>query len=276
MLLDKIKPSPALADFITCYKIVDWKFTFERDVIPSPFPPRPQECLQFFPRVPEQVSFDNAPFFCPKSRCVINGQPTVTVRRLVSKDFLSILIVFKPGVLHSLTGIPASMLINYYGDAEDILGKEVVFVNEQLYHAESYTEMIAIVEKYLLAFINKKKRKNHVITDIAKLMVSSEDKISIDYFIKESCICHRQFDRKFKEYMGINPKFYGRAIRIDKAFLMKNKYPHKDWQSIAFDCNYYDYQHLAKEFKDLTGLSPNELFSLYSSGGGHFMGEVET
>jgi AraC-like DNA-binding protein len=276
MLLDKIKPSPELADFINCYRIADWKFPPGKEIIPSPFPPRPQECLQFFPRIPEQVSFDNEHYFHPKSRCVINGQTTSMVRRHVSRDFLTILIVFKPGVLYSLTCIPASMLINYYGDAEDILGKEVILINEQLYHAESYTGMVNIVEKYLLTLINKKKRKHHIVTDIAKLMICTNDKLSIDYYMKESCICWRQFDRKFKEYIGVNPKLYERIIRIEKAFRLKNKHPHKDWLSIAVHCDYYDYRHLAKEYKDLTGLTPNELFSIYSIGGGHFLGEVET
>ncbi len=276
MLLDNITPSPALADFISCYRIADWKFTSGEEIFPSPYPPRPQECLQFFPRDAELVSYDNEHYFQPNSKCVINGQHTLMNRRLVSRDFLTVLTVFKPGVLYSLTGIPAKEIINYYGNAEDILDKEVIFVNEQLYYARSYTDMINIVEKYLLTLINRLKRKHHVINDIARLMISDDNKLSIDYFIKEACICRRQFERKFKEYMGVNPKLFARIIRIDKAFRMKNKYPHKDWLSIAVHCGCYDYQHLAKEYKDLTGLAPNEFFLLYTNGGGHFLGEMET
>lgn len=276
MLLDNIKPLPALADFISCYRIADWKFTCGEEILPSPYPPRPQECLQFFPREAELVSYNNEPYFQPNSKCIINGQHTVMNRRLVSRNFLTVLIVFKPGALYSLTGIPATELINYYGDAEDILGKEVVWVNEQLYYATSYSDMITIVEKYLLTRTSSLKKKHHIINDIARLMMHDDKNLSIDYFIKEAFICPRQFDRKFKEYMGINPKLFARITRIDKAFRMKNKYPHKDWLSIALHCGYYDYQHLAKEYKDLTGHTPNEFFFLYSNGGGHFLGEVET
>ena len=34
--------------------------------------------------------------------------------------------------------------------------------------------------------------------------------------------------------------------------------PSIDWLRIAIECGYFDYQHLVRDYKDLTGLSPNE------------------
>lgn len=53
-------------------------------------------------------------------------------------------------------------------------------------------------------------------------------------------------------------------IRFNRAFNLKNKYPHKDWLSIAIECGYYDYQHLVKDYKEFTGLNPNEFHLLES------------
>lgn len=277
MILDNIKPSPALAEFVSCFRIADFVFPSNEIIPPKAYPPRPQECLEFFPRDAEQHSYDNGFYFESKSKCVITGQHTLMrLRRQVDIDFLTVMVVFKPGKLFALTGAPASELVNCYEDAENFLGKEVTLINEQLYHAKSYHEMFAIVEKYLLVLINKSKKKQHVISSVAQQMLCYDDKVSIDYFIKEACICQRQFDRKFKEYIGINPKLYSRIARFDNAFRMKNRFPNKDWLTIAIHCGYYDYQHLVKEYKDLTGLTPNEFYLLDTKGPERFFGDVET
>lgn len=276
MLLENIKPSPALAEFISCYRIADFVFSADEAIPSKAYPPRPQECLQFFPRDKETVYYDKDFYTQSASGCVITGQHTVVSHRHVGMNFLTVVAVFKPGMLYSLTGIPASGLVNYYIDAENILGKGIILVNEQLYHAVSYNEMLAILEKYLLELINKSKKKQHIINAIAQQMLRRDNKESIDYFIKEACLCQRQFDRKFKEYIGINPKLYARIVRFDNVFRMKNRFPYRDWLTTALHCGYYDYQHLAKEYKDFTGCTPNEFFNLEVKAPERFFGDVES
>ncbi|WP_300597371.1 helix-turn-helix domain-containing protein [Niabella sp.] len=275
MLLENIKPSPALADFISCYRIAEFVFSSEETPPYKAYPPRPQECLQFFPRDLESVSYNHTVDFKVKSGCVITGQHTQVNYRHIGKNFLTVLVVFKPGMLYRLTGVPASELINHYFDAKDILQKEIVLINEQLHDAVSYKEMLVIIEKYLLTLVNRSKQQTHIVSEIAQQMLDAENKAPIDYFMKEACLCRRQFDRKFREWMGINPKLYGRIARFDQAFRMKNRYVYKDWLTIAVHCGYYDYQHLSKEYKDFTGLTPNDFLSLETKAPERFFGDVE-
>ncbi|MBL0294607.1 MAG: helix-turn-helix domain-containing protein [Saprospiraceae bacterium] len=55
-----------------------------------------------------------------------------------------------------------------------------------------------------------------------------------------------------------------KVVRFENAFRMKNKNPVMDWLSIALSCGYYDYQHLVKDYKDLTGLTPNQFHEIES------------
>jgi AraC-like DNA-binding protein len=66
------------------------------------------------------------------------------------------------------------------------------------------------------------------------------------------------------ERTGVNPKVFARLVRFDKAFREKNLRPERDWQSIAFDCNYYDYQHLVRDYQAFTGLKPTDFHLLES------------
>jgi AraC-like DNA-binding protein len=43
---------------------------------------------------------------------------------------------------------------------------------------------------------------------------------------------------------------------------MKFVYPRKDWRGIAWDCGYYDYQHLVRDYKEFAGVTPNSIFHL--------------
>ena len=80
--------------------------------------------------------------------------------------------------------------------------------------------------------------------------------MTLNQLSKEACLSVKQLERKFKERTGVNPKLYQRIIRFDKAFRLKNSHPEFDWLRIALDCGYHDYQHLVKEYKDFTGMSP--------------------
>lgn len=61
--------------------------------------------------------------------------------------------------------------------------------------------------------------------------------------------------------MGIGPKLFSRIVRFNKAFLYREMNPQADWNTIAFNFGYTDYQHLYKEFKEFAGLTPNMLMT---------------
>ncbi|RYZ49229.1 MAG: AraC family transcriptional regulator, partial [Sphingobacteriales bacterium] len=60
--------------------------------------------------------------------------------------------------------------------------------------------------------------------------------------------------------MGIPPKLFTRIARLTKAFRMKYNQPTLDWLSIALYGGYHDYQHLAKDFRELAGTTPTAYF----------------
>ena len=93
-------------------------------------------------------------------------------------------------------------------------------------------------------------------------MIQSGGNISLDWLAKESCLCPKQFKRKFYERTGVNPKPYAKIIRLTKAFNTKNRYPNMDWLRIAVECGYFDYQHLVKDYKQFTGFTPTEFHLL--------------
>jgi AraC-like DNA-binding protein len=166
-------------------------------------------------------------------------------------------VIFYPGALYRLMGIAANELTNRYLDGEIFFSTELREVIEKLYHAAGYGSMIEVVNTFVRGMIKKQKHRRLPIDDACVLLLNSDRKFGLQQLSKEACLSSRQLERRFKELTGVNPKLYERIIRFDRAFRLRNSHPEMDWLRIAVECNYHDYQHLVKEYKDFTGLGPH-------------------
>jgi AraC-like DNA-binding protein len=228
----------------------------------KPYPPRPEHCLSFYPRDTEIINYPDQEEKIGKMRSALIGQHNVVTNRCVGLDFLVLQVVFQPSALYLLTGIPSYELNNQYIDAEAVFSNEIKNVNARLNSTESYEEMIAIVETFLCYLVSKKKKDFHSVDKVSKLILQSPKMISLDWLAKESGLSTKQFERKFVERIGINPKYYSKIVRFANAFRLKNMQPHLDWLSIAIVCEYYDYQHLVKDYKEFTCQTPTQFHLL--------------
>ncbi|MES2005900.1 MAG: helix-turn-helix domain-containing protein [Bacteroidota bacterium] len=206
---------------------------------------------------------------------ILVGQQTNVFHRYPANHFLAFQVIFQLSALYLLRKIPSYELTNQIIDAETIFGKSIKLVNEQLFYAKDYAEMICIVEQFLTTLIQKRETKRHPVNEISSMMLQAQEGLSVDKFLHAACLSHRQFDRKFKESTGIAPKQFLQLIRFDRAFRMKNRFPGKDWLSIALHCGYYDYQHLVKDYKEFTGYTPVQFFEIDNKAPERAFGEAE-
>ena len=275
MLLNEIKPSPMLCEYIRLYRIIDFKFPPGYKVPCKVYPPRPEHCLQFMPKEPEIIRYPDAKLPVSPKRVVFMGPHTHVIHRYPGSVTLVYQVIFLPGIISQLINTSSDVLTNKYLDAEDLFGKNVHVTNEQLYYAKNYSEMTCIVERFLIELIKKSKQKKHTVDELSKAMISENEKFSLDKFIKDACLSHRQVDRKFKERIGLAPKQFLQLARFDRAFRMKNRFPQMDWLSIALYCGFYDYQHLAKDYKEFTNFTPVQFFEIDNKAPERILGGVE-
>jgi AraC-like DNA-binding protein len=254
-----LQPSLALKPYVRLYRFMHLLFTDSTLPRAKAYPPRPEVTLSFYPRDSEKVSYEDgrSP---SRVRSALIGQQNVVSHRLVGKEFLMVQVVFQPGGLYRLTGIPTIDLNNQYFDAEAVLGNEVRNLNQRLSNIEDYPKMIPLVEDFLMNMVRKSSYDIRPIDKVGIAMLENVNQFSLDWLAKESCLSSKQFERNFNERIGINPKYFARIIRFDKAFRMKNAFPNKDWLSIALECGYYDYQHLVRDYKEFTGMTPANFY----------------
>jgi AraC-like DNA-binding protein len=147
-------------------------------------------------------------------------------------------------------------------NAEDIWGNEVCLINDRLKELDKLSEMISVIEVFIESRIKNVKTDYHPIDKASDYILHEKNDASIAWLANQSCLSVRQFIRKFKERIGVNVKTFQRIIRFDNAYRLKNRHPEYDWLFIAISCNYYDYQHMVKDFKEFSNLTPYSLYKL--------------
>ena len=110
---------------------------------------------------------------------------------------------------------------------------------------------------------------------MATTLIARRGNVSLDWLANQACLSQRQFYRQFVERHGISPKLYARIARFENAMKLKNATPQQDWLSIALELGYYDYQHLVRDFKEFTTLSPNEFLLADSQSPERKFGAIE-
>jgi AraC-like DNA-binding protein len=276
MVLQEYTPSLILSEYIRTFRLVHYEFKSDGSLPVKAYPPRPEHCLSFYARDFETVVYQNSGNKTGNISTVLFGQQTEVTNRFVGNNFLLIQIVFKPGGLFRLTGIPSNYLTNQYIDAETIFSKEIKSVNDKINECNSFTQMIQVVEAFLCTEIKRKLYACNPL-DVATSQLFSLNSIpSVDSLAKSACQSTRHFERNFKERMGISPKYFLKVLRFENAFRVRNKNPNLDWFTIAVACGYYDYQHLSRDYKELTGLTPNQFHEIDLNGPERLFGEADT
>jgi AraC-like DNA-binding protein len=256
VLLKDINPSLVLQDYIRKYQV--FRFVFNKDVIPQVkfHTPRPEHSITFYVRDLQKYSNLQSDKIVTYPRCVINGIYTIPINRHGGYDFWAIKIVLQPTTLSRLKFIPVNEITNRFISAEEVFSKEISFICEQLCMSNELDVMIKIIERFLSNLIKKKCSSPNPFDKACSYIFKQNKYVRLGWLADQSCLSTRQFIRKFENQIGLSPKTFQKIIRFERAIRMKNNYPNYDWLSIAIANGYYDYQHLVKDFKEFTGLTP--------------------
>ena len=275
MILRDFLPGPSLRDYVRKHQVIRFEFEAGTIIPPKVYCPRPEICLIFSLRNTQQVKYPGCMDYSIHYRCTISGLHTVVTNRFTGSDFWVLQIVLQPSALYLLTGIPAQELTNTFIDAEDVWGKEIRTVHEQMCNTDGVEEVIRIAELFLERLIRRPKYSLQGIDKVSAVILNQNRSLSMDKLAADACLSNRQFQRRFAERTGIGPKLFDKVVRFEKAFFMKNANPHLDWLSIALACGYYDYQHLAKDYKYFTNLTPTGFYELDTKAPERTFGVVE-
>lgn len=74
--------------------------------------------------------------------------------------------------------------------------------------------------------------------------------------VEDSGISERHFRRKFKETIGVSPKYFCKVVQLNAVFELLQSSNDSEISKLALDCGYFDQAHFINDFKKLIGDSP--------------------
>lgn len=256
MQIQLFKPHPALRDFVHGILVSSADLRHLPEEVVCPFPPSPEQYIYFYPNDPIHAQKEEGADFVRKAGSIIVGPQARRVNLQIGKDHLMLGIVFCPGGLYRLLGIPMQKMLDEDYDSYSVLGKEINEIYAGLQEAKNWMEMKLVVESFLLKKLSRLKAMLPFDHAIRELMLSG-GLMSIEKTASLGCLSLRQFERQCQQRIGLAPKFFARLIRFSNAYRLKETHEDVNWTQIAHSTGYFDQMHMIRDFKEFTGVTPS-------------------
>lgn len=167
---------------------------------------------------------------------------------------------FFPAAVHYFFSLSVSGLASQTMEASDLTGKDVKLINEKVFAAASDQARIMLAESWLMQKFSEKNYHpdNRFLQSVYNILLSKGN-ASINAAVSEY-ISPRQQRRHFDEYIGLGPKDFSKIIRFQQSINALVKLPPAGRKSVFYEFGYYDQSHFIREFKQLYGDTPKNLF----------------
>lgn len=187
---------------------------------------------------------------------VLLGPQYSRVNVQVHRELRAIRVDFLPGGLFNLLRVPMHQLFDEGFDALDFFGAEMREINNRLQEIKDLESGKNLVEKFLLRQVSNVNETLPFDSAMFVLM-NSQGTMPIEQAAGLSCLSLKQFERKCKERIGMNPKMYSRILKFSHAYRLHEAHPELRWIDIAYCSGYYDQMHMIRDFKVFAGVSPS-------------------
>lgn len=249
-------PPLSLQEYVLNISTVNVVLPDGLDNVVTPYPPTPFQSLIFYCNHPISMGRIDDTGFDDQPHSVIIGPQFSRVNILVKKQLSAIRVDFLPGGMYRMLGIPMHELFDGGFDARYFFGPEMKMITEQLQNTSDLAEGKNIVEGFLLNRATSLKQVLPFDAAIHTLLHHHGD-MAIEKVASLSCLSLKQFERKCKERLGMNPKLFARILKFSKAYRLREAFPQLSWTKIAYDAGYYDQMHMIRDFKIFAGVNPS-------------------
>jgi len=255
---------PALRSLIRHIVLIDADFGNEPVNMIGNYMPSPDQAIfiNLFTRFKSQKSGDYN--FNPVTSCTLIGAQITPFKLLTTESHKTMCIIFQPGGLNRLLGIPLTELFDNGYSARDVIGKEIDELIDQCHHANSLDEFENIVQYYFLSKLASVKEPLPI--DFALQFLLENYNSEIGQVASMACMSIRTFERKCHERLGMSAKMYARIARFHNAYKTLETHQNISWTDLAYGTGYYDQMHFIKDFKEFAKSTPTMVQKELSEG----------
>ena len=249
-------PHPALQEYILSISTVSATLPDGIDEVTTPYPPTPFQSLLFYCNRPISMGRIGKNDFQKQPLTVLIGPQYSRVNIKVHHELRVVRVDFLPGGMYRMLGIPMNELFDGGFDAQDFFGGKIMSINEQLQNTSKLVDCKNIIENFLLNQLTKL-RELLPVDSALQMLFKLNGNMQVSKTASLSCLSLKQFERKCKERIGMNPKMFARILRFSKAYRLHEARPELNWTQIAYEAKYFDQMHMIRDFKTFAGVNPS-------------------
>ncbi len=144
---------------------------------------------------------------------------------------------------------------------EDILGKLLMELSEQIFEADNIQKKISLVNSFFIRKLAAANCIDHFTDYVIKQLICTKGLMTIDDLSIKFKVNKRTIERRILNVTGFTPKTLNRIIRFNLILKSCKHSGHKELRKIIEEFGYYDPSHFQKDFKSFTTLSPSSFFT---------------
>lgn len=167
-----------------------------------------------------------------------------------------------PLAARRLLGVPMSELANRAVSLDDLLGPGAARLAERIADAGSWAERFALLDTALRLRLAAAPPADPGVAWSLQCLAASRGGAPIGRIADELGWSHRRLIARFRDAVGLPPKRVARILRFEHLTAMVRADPALDWARAAPACGYFDQAHLAREVRELAGVTPTALRGL--------------
>ena len=147
----------------------------------------------------------------------ISGPSQKFNRFRINKSFGMFGAYLYPFAIPKFFGVPTNELSNLMTDFVSLFGNEGKFLEEKMMLATNNQQRAAILSSFLEKRLLKDLPGTPEVFSSIHDIIQSRGLVNIEQLANQHFLSTRQFERKFKQFSGFNPKLYSRIIRFQTA-----------------------------------------------------------
>src|SRR4030095_4401221 len=184
------------------------------------------------------------------------GQTVFPETLTLKESFTLVAYFLKPHSLISLFGISAQELTDKPVDLNFISHCKTANIQEQLLNATSITQMLDLLDSYLLKLTTKIKFDIPLLEYATNKIVQTPHHQILREVQNELYVTERTLERLFERNIGVPPNQFRRICQFNNAFQQLNRERTKSLTEITFHNGYADQSHFIRTFREFTNVTP--------------------
>lgn len=221
----------------------------------------PFSVLTFPIGCPQMIFHRGTPLYIPElssrqNKFSVSGQVNFPAHIASDGNTKMIVAVFYPHTIGLFIDTPPSAFYNQEISGYDIENRQLSQLADQIFDCPDSELAIQLMEQWLTARIKPSLNIKRIGAALSTTLFNPSTQVG--RLAEIACLGKKQFMRVFREYVGMNPKEYGRIVRFQHALRMM-QLGSRDYADIAYATGYSDQSHFIREFRQFSSLSPKRL-----------------